>query len=352
MFLRNLDTCFQILPRPGQDKPCCLVIKDLYNNSDEGTKKSQTKSSESLTMKTLRDQNLPFSMLDETVVAPQNTLPEPRDSDGRSISRDVFLIQATFIPGGLILTLVGHHGSMDMVGQGQVIRWFSQACRNEPFSEEDIRIGNMSRPNLIPRFTSDEENQELDRLETILSNQIVRPSTPHSPTDSPPSTPAEEVYWAYIQFPPASLETIKGRARDDLLEQHGKEQFVSTDDALTAFLWRSITRCRQQRLGDNFQTTLGRAVDVRRYFDNIPEISRYDAEYDLSHPPFGTRVVVTRITRSYCSRASTGCGSQYFQSELQYTCPGDVHGEARGRIDDILFCPDQSKLGSYDQLVD
>lgn len=47
--------------------------------------------------------------------------------------------------------------------------------------------------------------------------------------------------------------------------------FVSTDDALTAFLWKAIAGVRVGRLGQDTDVTLGRAVDVHRYLGVLNE---------------------------------------------------------------------------------
>lgn len=82
-----------------------LVVKDLRHDPSIPT------------MDALRRAKFPFSMLDETVIAPRKTLPGSSD-ESASDSTPVFLLQANFIVGGLLLTFVGQHNSMDMVGQG------------------------------------------------------------------------------------------------------------------------------------------------------------------------------------------------------------------------------------------
>jgi len=61
----------------------------------------------------------------------------------------VLLLQANFIIGGLLLTIVASHSTIDTVGQGQVIRLLSKACRNKPFTDNKVVNGNLDRHNLI-----------------------------------------------------------------------------------------------------------------------------------------------------------------------------------------------------------
>lgn len=87
--------------KPFKETPR-LVVKDLGHDASIPT------------MDALRRANFPISMLDESIVAPHRTLPE---SNSDKIA-PVFLLQANFITGGLLLTIVGQHNTMDMTGQG------------------------------------------------------------------------------------------------------------------------------------------------------------------------------------------------------------------------------------------
>lgn len=228
-----------------------LVVKD--RRSDPSIPK----------MDALRQANFPFSMLDESIIAPRKTLPGSPD-EPPSDPAPVLLIQATLIIGGLLLTFVGNHQTMDMTGQGQVIDLFSKACHNEQFTNEELSCGNLARRNLIP-FLDDSYEQGSE-----LAHQIAKP-TPFSSTLSgandqlaPPSPP--ECTWAYFNFEPSSLTILKELATRTMTLP---SSHISTDDALTAFIWQSIMRARSPRLSPTVEVILARAVDIRRYL-NIP----------------------------------------------------------------------------------
>ncbi|EAW07659.1 putative trichothecene 3-O-acetyltransferase [Aspergillus clavatus NRRL 1] len=224
------------------DKVPSLVIKDLQNDPSAPT------------MDALRQAHFPASMLDESVVAPRKTVPlpsEPFDSD------PVFLVQATFIPGGLLLTFVGHHMAMDMTGQGHLIRLFSKACRNEPFTNEELSYGNLARDKIIPLLDdSYQPGPELLR-------QIQKSPPSHEAVEQ--QAPPPQSTWAYVTFSPASLAELKSLATKTLTSG-----FVSTDDVLSAFVWQAITRARLPRLDPGAESTFGRAVNVRSYL-GVPE---------------------------------------------------------------------------------
>lgn len=233
------------------DKIPRLFVKDLRDDPSAPT------------MEALRQANFPMGMLDESIVCPARTLPRPSDEHGVNPA-PVFLLQATFISGGLLLSFVGQHSTMDMAGQGQIMRLVSKACKKEPFTKEELSSGNLPRRNLIPLLNkSDIQGHELD-------NQIIKSNSPDSvPTATdglPPPTLPPKCIWANFAFSPASFAAVKSLATKTL--DPGTD-YISTDDALSAFTWQSIMRARLPRLGPQVSLTFTRAVDVRRYL-NIP----------------------------------------------------------------------------------
>lgn len=146
----------------------------------------------------LRRANFPFSMLDESLIAPRHTL-AGFNTGSDSASPAVFLIQATFITGGLLLTFVAQYNVMDMTGQGQVMELLAKACRDEAFTSEELRIGNFDRRNIIPLL------EEAYKPGPELARQIVRPSPtqPLSETaQESAAAPPPMSTWAYFTFSP------------------------------------------------------------------------------------------------------------------------------------------------------
>lgn len=164
-----------------------LVVKDLRHDSSIPT------------MDVLRRANFPFSMLDEAIIAPCKTLPGSSD-ESASDPAPVFLLQTNFITGGLLLTFVGQHNTMDITGQGQIIHLFSKACRNEQFTSEELSSGNLSRRNLIPLL------DDSDKQVSELARQIVKPTPSHlisnSANSQPAPPPPPKCTWTYFTFPP------------------------------------------------------------------------------------------------------------------------------------------------------
>jgi trichothecene 3-O-acetyltransferase len=227
-----------------------LVVKDLRDDPSIPT------------MDALRRANFPFGMLDESKIAPRKTLPGSSD-ESTSDSAPVFLLQANFITGGLLLTFVGQHNAMDMTGQGQIIYLLSKACRSEQFTSEELSSGNLTSHNLIPVLDdSYKEGSELalQILKPTSSHPIFNDTSGHSATPPPPP----KCTWAYFVFPATSLTALKLIATKTITAPSG---YISTDDTLSAFIWQSIIRARLHRLHPTSELTFARAVDVRHYLN-------------------------------------------------------------------------------------
>ena len=220
-----------------------LVVKDYTNDA-------------TITMAALRQVNFPASKLHESVICPINTLPGgPGDyeQDAR-----VLLLQATFVAGGLLLTVNAQHNVMDMTGQGEIMRLLSKACRDEPFTNEEVRIGNLDRKNIIPLLDDSwQPGPEFDHYRA--SQQVDAPAASDAQAPVAPPPPPQSI-WAFFTFSTSALSAIKSLTTSTL-----KSGYVSTDDALTAFIWQAVTRARLLRLHSSVQCKLGRAIDPRRF---------------------------------------------------------------------------------------
>lgn len=212
---------------------------------------------------TLERAKFPFSMLDELWIAPQKTLAEGSVSEHPA---PVFLVQANLANGGLLLIFSAQHGSMDMRGQAQVMYLYAKACRNEPFTNSELNIGNMNRKNVIPLLNESDLGPDCP----ISTESTGKKERTEKATTKTHQQSGNDCIWAYFLFPATSLATLKSIA----LTTTPLGGFVSTDDALTAFVWQSITRARLPHIISTgtikYNSTLSRNVDVRRHL-SIPE---------------------------------------------------------------------------------
>lgn len=224
-----------------------LVVKDSRNDPSAPT------------LDSLREARYPVAMLGEDLVAPRKTLEmvfgSPEDP------AEVFLVQVTYIVGGLLLTTAGQHNVMDMTGQAEITRLMSKACRGETCTTEELENGNFSSAGAI-KLLDDSVNVEQEVANVKLQSQPTQ-TTPEGQTAV--SSPPPECTWAFINFDAASLVKIKAKATDTVASG-----FVSTDDALTALIWQATTRARLPRLSSSRSITFARAIDPRRYLKELP----------------------------------------------------------------------------------
>ncbi|QGA13974.1 hypothetical protein EYB26_001626 [Talaromyces marneffei] len=294
------------------------------------------------TMEAMETAGFPFTMVDETVIAPRKTLPVPTDTPEIS---PVLVVQANIIRGGLLLTIAANHTAMDMTGQGQVISLFSKACRNEPFTMDELAAGNLDCHTLIPLLDeSYKPGAELDR-------QVSQPRPVPSPNDPPPP----KLEWTYILFSHSSLSQLKAIAEKDITLPSGS--FISTDDALSAFIWQAVIRARLPRFDPTAKTTCARAVDVRSYL-GVPSIYTgllQNVTYhsstlkNLTDQPLGSIASMLRAALDAKLPNNLGYSTQALATALSRTTDKNVFSFA-GKVNPPLdfMVSSWAKLNSYD----
>ncbi|KAJ4346534.1 uncharacterized protein N0V89_010465 [Didymosphaeria variabile] len=225
----------------------------------------QDRSSQLPTFEEYRNMGFPFKWLDEKDIASHSTLP-----DGRDVPAPVLALQATFITGGVFLTFSAQHNCMDMAGQCQMILLFAKACHEAvPFTSEEIKTGNLSRKRIIP---------PLDDLPKI-SEELVAKAPNSKPSHACEAEAEAKPTWSYFLLSCTTLLTLKLRAQKDI-----HTTFISTDDALCAFIWQQVTKarlCRLQDMSASTQSTFERQVDVRKHL-GLPTTYTGNAVYKTS----------------------------------------------------------------------
>jgi hypothetical protein len=207
------------------------------------------------TLEELRAAGYPVAMLNEDLIAPRKTLEmafgSPEDP------AEVFALQANYITGGLLLTIATQHNVMDMTGQAEFTRLLSKACRGEAFTSEELHNGNFSSAGVIKLLDDSADVQK------IVSDAAPKPN----PAQPPPTTPSSppECSWIYVDFNSSHLADLKAEARKTMTGA-----FISTDDALTALIWRATTRARLPRLSPSQTVSFARAIDPRRLLKELP----------------------------------------------------------------------------------
>ncbi|PSR94183.1 transferase family-domain-containing protein, partial [Coniella lustricola] len=236
-----------------------LVVKDLRKDPSVAS------------WKELQENEFPFRMMDEEVLAPRRTM--DADADDNSAERPVLLIQANFVRGGgLLLTVSGQHGSMDMAGLAQVIALLAKGMRGEVYSRQEIEAANVTRKGRIPLPAEDalpqheagiNGQQSLEGSDALAFSPCSAAATYQGP-----------LAWAHIAF---SAEDLRYGVKRYALKEKTWRDFISRDDALTALMWQAISRAREESYlqhsdptddSNNVSPTtrLTRMVDVRQHF--------------------------------------------------------------------------------------
>ena len=197
-----------------------------------------------------RGAGAPASMLDATVLAPMKGFPEHySDTD----VTPVFIVQANFIPGGLLLCCAGMHNVMDATGLGQVVRMFATLCRGAALSADDVSAATLDRAYLPIALKPTQSPMSHPELAPKPG-----PATPTNAENVPTSV------WSYINISASKLRSLKAECLRDLASDIA---WVSTNDAVTAWFWRTITEARRSRVNTEKDTTLLRAISGRQVLD-------------------------------------------------------------------------------------
>ncbi|KAF9970473.1 hypothetical protein BGZ73_006814 [Actinomortierella ambigua] len=233
-----------------------LIVKDLRDDSNMSTFAS------------LKETKFPCSapVMDENVLSARHSMSNYFDHVS---PKPVFLVQATFIKGGLLLTFTTHHLVFDITGHGHIMALLSKACHNEAFNRKELASGKLDGPTFIPSL---ENMNPAD--DPSYQFQIAKPPSADDPFDqlaleSKPATLNDlpKATWANFSFDTTALAALKVEANNTRLPS---VPYVSTDDALTALILRSSVRARLHRCDPASKVSNCRAVNMRRRL-GVPE---------------------------------------------------------------------------------
>lgn len=224
-----------IVPYPPGERTTPVLVRDASDTS--------------ASLDDIVEAGVPMHMLDGELLAERKGLPHSYDeSQGPA---PVLVIQANIVKGGIILCFQGNHHAMDMNGMAHMMRLFSKALRGEPFSDDEIKHGNRERRGVIKLLGPQDKRADISKL-------IVKPPPPANPGASPAMP---DLQWVYLHFTGPKLAEMKAAAK-------GPDQWISTDDALSAFAFQRFTAARMKRIEQKQpQITFCRAVNGRRFLD-------------------------------------------------------------------------------------
>lgn len=228
-----------VVPYPAGQRPSLVILKDCQNVCPP--------------MKTMLSAGVPMAMLDGEVLGKRKASPYDESME----PAPVLEIQANFIQGGLVMVFQGHHNIMDMNGMGHIVHLYAKALRKEPFTEFEVFQGNQDRRNLV-KLLDPKHLSDLTRCTPVVNEK--------APAPSEVGAPSLDVRWVYFHFPNDSLARLKIAASKNSGATHtATAPWITTDDALSAWLCQRILIAKLQRLPKAPKATICRAVDARRF---------------------------------------------------------------------------------------
>jgi hypothetical protein len=190
------------------------------------------------------------SLLDGSILATLPAFPQIY-SDTELNPAPVFSLQVNIIYGGILLDAAAQHNVIDGGGVFRILELLAKALRGEPFSDDEKKNGNRDRSNLIPLLLPEEPMLDHSHLlrEPLSGAQIV--------------TQRPAARWQFVRIPALKVAALKDTANEDVRDAQGT--FVSTNDALSAFIWKRIAIVRhKQGQEPNSMSKFSRALDARR----------------------------------------------------------------------------------------
>lgn len=210
---------------------------------------------EFLSYEQLATWNFPASELDARMLPP-GFEPSPTNTPGKG--NPATMVQFNIIKGGLVIGAVFHHLLIDAKGLDAVMAHWAAQTRSlrqgtcpPPFNPSDLKISPL---NSVKADTFDRTKQPIPSLK-------YAPNSPPT-SDVPPSAMAQHIW----HISASKLAALKASAAP----KAPGEAWVSTNDCITALMWRAITRSRLATHGitdptsDSRPVALENSLDVRK----------------------------------------------------------------------------------------
>ena len=224
----------------------------IVPNQVEGFQNVQTNDVTGIlpTYRELQDARFPMGMLDGRVLSPFKGIPDLYTDEDHT---PVFVVRLNYVNHGVLACFSVMHSAMDGNALGHLIRQFATLMRGESLSEADIEAGDLNANQVLPSLPQDKKPLKIhDRLY----------KDPNAKEDAGPD-PGVPCSWAYFDISPDKMSRLKDLAGRDC----PLGAWITSDDALTALLWRAIVRSRAHKLDMSLSSTLARAINLRRRLD-------------------------------------------------------------------------------------
>lgn len=246
----------EIVPVEDEEKPTGRVA---LKHGDFGSMIVKDLRGTGLSYDELRKQKFPQSRLDPDVLCARGVFPMPGET------QPAWVPQMNIIDGGFILTLHNHHTIYDAQAINEILRVWSQNCRH-------VQDEAVSACSSLPAEQFERSAHITDRAPTTDMGRpelhpefMVLPCTVTFPETAFRDTHRQRVY----RLSPKALAELK----NDCTESG--DSWISTNDAATALLWRSIIRAQAdlETLPDDAMSHHIINVDLRLRSD--PPLSKH-----------------------------------------------------------------------------
>ncbi|KAK1676802.1 transferase family-domain-containing protein [Colletotrichum godetiae] len=222
----------EAVPNPDAKQAGILKLQRLRHGDIEGitVKDLRAPGAFPMTYKELKSKNFPVASFDANTICRRSVWATPDER------LPVSLPQANFIQGGLILSWCIFH----MFGDGKTfLIWtkiWAEECRRaqglqitDPFKLDEAFLRDRQR---IMSPTGKNPGRAEDHPEyTII---------PFTPESMPPKILSEDHRGQIFYFSPGALARLKAEASPENATEPTKQRWVSTNDALSALLWRTV----------------------------------------------------------------------------------------------------------------
>jgi len=168
----------------------------------------------------------------------------------------VLQISVLFITGGVLVAFSLQHTCGDATGFGLVIEHFATLLRGESLSETLIAGANFEDVLTVPRLREGQES---------VLDQSQKPADSLSQSRHFFASPDKPKIWFCVRFSAESLARLKNAAK---LDDAGA--WISTNDALTAFIWQRVTMARGPRISRGTGMTCCNRISSARKLFNPP----------------------------------------------------------------------------------
>ncbi|KAJ5263228.1 hypothetical protein N7478_010833 [Penicillium angulare] len=163
----------------------------------------------------------------------------------------VLTLTVSWIKGGLILDCAAQHNILDMGGIDQIFQLLATALEGKHLGQEAISVNTRDRANIFPLLSPKEKLHDHSAMRC--------PSSSTPALRKPQSNTKPRSAFHCFRFNASSLSHLATLAKTP-----------STDDALSAFIWKRLSAIRQKGQNPDTLTGFSRAIDCRKTLD-IPK---------------------------------------------------------------------------------